>query len=108
MRLLAALFAEGVAATDVNRDIALKVGQREIHPPVAAIGGAEEREQRLVLIDRQELPVAQRPALGGEAKGHDADFGEKWFRHEQSPVTEGSTLFPPSQKRQYNLWVLRP
>ena len=41
----------------------------------------EQREQRLVLVDRQELAVAQRPALRREAEAHDPDLGEEGFCH---------------------------
>ena len=40
---------------------------------VAAEGGAQQREQRLVLVDRQELAVAQSPTLRGEVEGHEAE-----------------------------------
>ena len=64
MRLLAAALAERVATADMDRRSAPKVGQREVHPAVAAERRAEQREQRLVLIDRQQLPVAQAQPLG--------------------------------------------
>src|ERR1043166_1734598 len=46
--------------------------------PGAAIGGAEQREQRLILIDRQELTVALGPALGREVEREGLDLGEEW------------------------------
>ena len=54
-----------------------EVGQREVGLAVAAVRGAEQREQRLVLVDRQELAVAERPALGREVEADDLDFAEK-------------------------------
>ena len=66
--LLAATLAQRVAAADVDRHPAAQVGQREVDPAVAAVGRAEQREQRLVLVDRQELAVALRPALGREVE----------------------------------------
>ena len=57
--------------------LALHVRQREVALAVAAIGGAEQREQRGVLRERQDLPVAKRPALGREVEREDADFGDE-------------------------------
>src|SRR5437588_2462859 len=79
--LLAAALAARMSAAHMDRRAALKVRQAEVHPPVAAIGRAEQREQRLVLVDRQQLPVAQRPTLRREAEGHDPDLRQKWFGH---------------------------
>ena len=92
VRLLAAALAERVAAADVDRRAAAQVGQREVDPAVAAEGRAEQREQRLVLVDRQQLPVAQRPALGREDEGHDPDFGQEWFGHVSSPADRSTYL----------------
>ena len=81
VRLLAARCAEREAAADVDRRPALQVRQGEVRLPVPAEGGAEQREQRLVLVDRQELPVAQRPALRGEHEAHDPDLRQERFGH---------------------------
>src|SRR5262249_17029505 len=75
------LFAQRVTAADVDRHPRLQIGQGEVHAPVAAERGAEQREQRLVLIDGQQLPVAQSPALGGKTKRKDSDFRQEWVRH---------------------------
>jgi hypothetical protein len=40
-----------VAAADVDGGAAAQVGQREVDAPVAAEGGAEQREERLILVD---------------------------------------------------------
>ena len=45
---------------------ARRSGRREVHAAVAAERRPQQREQRLVLVDRQQLPVAQRPPLRGE------------------------------------------
>jgi hypothetical protein len=42
---------------------------------------AEQREQRLVLVDGQELSVAERPTLGREVEAHHPDLGQKRLRH---------------------------
>ena len=61
VRLLAAPLAQRVAAAHVDRRPAPQVGQGEVHPAVAAEGRTQQREERLVLVDGQELPVAQGP-----------------------------------------------
>ena len=53
---------------------ARRSGSAKCRLPVPAVGRAEQREQRLVLVDRQKLPVAERPALGREDEGHDPDL----------------------------------
>ena len=55
----------------MDRRAAAQIGQREVGLPIAAEGGAEQREQRLVLVDRQKLAVAQRPTLVVGAKLND-------------------------------------
>src|SRR3954467_151180 len=82
VRRLAPFFAVAEAASEMNRHVAAQVRQRESRLAVAAKGRSEKREERLVLVDGQELPVALRPAFRGEVETHDADFGEKWFGHE--------------------------
>src|SRR2546423_5156930 len=81
VRLLAAFLAEGKSLTHVNRHISLEIRQAEIYAPIAAVGGPEQREERLVLVDRQQLPVAERPTFWREAEAHDSDFGKEWFSH---------------------------
>ena len=86
VRLLAAALAEGVPAADVDRRAASKVGQGEVDPAVAAERRSQQREQRLVLVDRQQLTVAQRPSLRGELEPHDPDLGQEWLGHAQAPL----------------------
>jgi hypothetical protein len=64
-----------------DRITALKVRQRERRDAVAAVGRAEQREQRLVLRDRHDLPVAERPAFRGEGEREDGNLSEKWISH---------------------------
>src|SRR5260370_40552185 len=64
----------------------LEVGQRKIHASIAAVGGTQEREQRLVLIDRQKLSVAKRPPLRRETETHDLDLRQKRLRHQNSSL----------------------
>ena len=79
--LLPCPLAERVTAADVHRRAGAVVRQGEGGPPVTAEGGAQQREESLILIDGQKLPVAQRPAFGSENEGHDADLAQEWFGH---------------------------
>ncbi len=81
MGLLAAFLAAREILALMNRYVSLKIRQPEIHASVAAVGRAEQREERLVLIDRYQLLVAKRPTLWREAEAHDSDFGKEWFSH---------------------------
>jgi hypothetical protein len=65
----------------MNRDLPLEIRKGKVNAPVSAVGRAKQTEERLVLIDGQQLPVTQRPTFGGEAKTENSDFREKWFCH---------------------------
>ena len=65
VRLLAAALAQGVPAAYVDRGARAQIGEREVDPPIAAKGRAQQREERLVLVDRQQLAVAQSPSPCG-------------------------------------------
>ena len=69
---LAAGLADRVAAGEMHRRAALQVGQREGDAAVAAVLRAQQREQRLVLVDRQQLAVAQGPAARRERETREA------------------------------------
>ena len=90
--LFAAPFAEGMAAADVNRGAPAVVRQGEVYPTVTAEGGAEQREKRLVLVDRQQLSIAQRPSTRGKREGHDADFAQKGFGHDRDCSGNGDSV----------------
>src|SRR5687767_9521638 len=81
MRLLATFFAQRMTAADMDRCATAKIGKREVDASIAAKSSAEQREQRLVLINGQQLTVTQRPTLRRENETHDSDFREKWFCH---------------------------
>ena len=81
MGLLTGALAERVSRSHVNRRSAAQIGQAEIGLPVAAIRCAEQREQGLILIDRQKLPIAHRPASRCKAEAHQTDFGEEGLGH---------------------------
>lgn len=74
-------FTEIVSIAKVHRHTAPQIRQSESRLTVPTIGRAEQREEGLILIDRQELPVAKRPAFRGIVKRDDLDLGEKWFCH---------------------------
>ena len=71
------------ALAEMDRRARAQVGQGERGLPVAAVRRAQQREERLVLVDRQHLPVAERPSLRREVEGDDADFGKIGRRHVQ-------------------------
>src|SRR4051812_25340673 len=85
MPLLPSPLAEGMTAAHVDGCSPLQVRKAEIDPAVSDIRCAQEREKRLVLIDGQELPVAECPTFGREAETHDPDLTEKWFCHSLPP-----------------------
>src|SRR4029434_10430751 len=59
----------------------LEVGRSEGGLPVPAVGGPEDREQGLILRDRENLAVTEGPSLGGEIKRKDPDFADVCFGH---------------------------
>src|ERR1035441_6871219 len=74
-----------MSAAESHRDATLQVRQGEGLCPVASIRGAEQRKERRVLVDRQELAIGLRPAFGCERERKNPDFAEKWFSHGFSP-----------------------
>jgi hypothetical protein len=69
--------ADGDAAARTDDGAATQIRQRERGLPIAAIGRTKQREQGLILIDRQQLAIGERPAGRRKVsrKGH--DFAEK-------------------------------
>jgi hypothetical protein len=63
-----------MAVADVHRNPAAEVRKGEVDPSVAPVIRAEQREQRLVLVDGQQLAVALGPALRREAEAHQAQL----------------------------------
>jgi hypothetical protein len=62
----------------------LQVGQLKIGRAVAAVEGAQQGEQCLVLRDAQDLSVAQGPATGGEVEGERLNRTHKDFHGSSS------------------------
>ena len=81
VRRLAASFAEGVCGTHVNRRAGLQVWQREVDSTIATERRPEQGKQRLILVDGQQLPVAQSPSFRRKTETHNPDFGQKRFSH---------------------------
>jgi hypothetical protein len=59
----------------------LQIWQGEIRRAIAAVRRAQQREQRLVLVYRKELAIAQRPTPWRKTKGKQPDFREKRLGH---------------------------
>jgi hypothetical protein len=58
MGLFPASLSKGMAASHMDRGAAAQVRQREIHPAVTPEGCSQKGKSRLVLVYRQELPIA--------------------------------------------------
>src|SRR5262249_26097453 len=67
--------AQARSLAGVHRRRTLKIGQRESAFTVTAVCGPEQREQRRVLADGQQLPVTERPAKRSKISAKDSDFG---------------------------------
>jgi hypothetical protein len=61
------------------RHAATQVGQGEIAHAIAAELRAQEREQRGVLADRQDLPLAQRPSDWSEVEREQGNLAKEWL-----------------------------
>ena len=68
--------SSALALTD--RHATTQVRQRKGGGAIATVGGPQQREERGVLRDGQELAVAKRPSFGREIEGENADFSNKW------------------------------
>ncbi|MCY1377935.1 hypothetical protein D9M69_655330 [compost metagenome] len=66
----------------VDGQAATQVGHGEGALAVAAVGGADEGEQHVVLGDRQQAAVAGLPADGGAAEAEHANFADIRCGHE--------------------------
>jgi hypothetical protein len=85
--LLAELVGGAVGAgAHVDRHSAGEVGQVERLLAVAAIGGADQLEEHLVLGDRKGLAFAEHPAIGREIPGEHADLTDIGLSHRATPV----------------------
>ena len=81
VKLLPCRLSEKPSLAHVNGNTAAEVRQGERRLPVAAISRSEYGEERLVLVDGQELAVAKGPALRRVVPGDDLNFRHEWCRH---------------------------
>jgi hypothetical protein len=58
-------------------------------------GRTKQREQRLILVGRQERSILDRPPLLGGVEAHDPYLAQKRFRHLDPPLYEGGG--PPGE-----------
>jgi len=63
-----------VAGARMNRRGPLKVGQAKVLDAIAAVSCSQNGEKRLILVDRQKLPVGQRPAFGRKIESEEGDL----------------------------------
>ena len=66
------------SGTHVNRHAALQVRQGEGFLAIAAVRGADEVEQGIVLRDGYQSPVAECPSLRGEISPKHPYLADKW------------------------------
>src|SRR5262249_14211831 len=93
-----------LVAADVERCAALQVGQCEGAPAVAAVGRAEQREQRRVLRDGKQLACADGPPSGREVEGEHAYLGDEGTCHAitpEWPVRNGTEAGERSDQSQF-------
>ena len=67
-------FSQDKAVTNVGGDASLEIGQCEVYASITTVSGAQQREQGLVLVDGQQLAIAESPALGSKVEAHDLYF----------------------------------
>lgn len=68
-------FTKVVGSAEMDRNAATEIRQREIGLSVTTISGSQQRKQRLILIDREELPVGKCPAFRREIETYHSDLG---------------------------------
>ena len=78
---IGALYKASEAVALVDRKSTLQVGEREGRLTVAAVRGADELEQRLVLRDGGELSGTERPARRCEVAGEHPDLADVGIGH---------------------------
>src|SRR5262245_15207227 len=79
------------AVAEVQRDATTQVRQTECGLAVAAIGRADQVEERLVLRDGKELALAEHPAGRCEVAGEHSDFTDVRLCHCYSPPFRSAT-----------------
>src|SRR5436305_1934668 len=65
------------ALAGVHGSSSLKVRKREVRLAVPTVGRPEQRKERCVLTQGQDLTIAPRPALWGEVEREDANLSDE-------------------------------
>src|ERR1043165_2042462 len=73
-RSRAGSLAQRVPAAHVDWHPATQIGEREICLPITPISRAQQGEESLILVNRQELAVAEGPSLWREVKTNNLNF----------------------------------
>jgi hypothetical protein len=73
----AAPFAQDKSIPGMEWNPALQVRQSEGSHSITAVGGAENGKERLILVDRQQLAIAEGPALRREIPADEFDFSQE-------------------------------
>src|SRR5215471_10236875 len=63
----------------MHRRVALHVRESKIGLAVSSICGPQQREQRRVLAEGQDLAITKGPALRRKVEWKDSDFRDKWI-----------------------------
>ncbi len=73
IRIGAQYLADEIMSAGTEQSAAPKIRQRESRSPVTPVLGAQQCEQSLVLADRKQLPIRERPPVGrsGARELHD-------------------------------------
>src|SRR5262249_55321534 len=78
---LAAGLRQNKSRTHMNRNAALQIGKRKRVLAIAAVGSADQLEQRWILIDGNQSSVAERPPCRGKVSCEHPNLAYKWLRH---------------------------
>src|SRR3569832_1848424 len=95
------LIGNACLRSHVERKTATEVWQREGALSVAAIGRADQIEERVVLRNRKERSVTELPAGGIEASAEQTNFTDVWLNHLRSPPWPGRN---PQTERRCAIW----
>jgi hypothetical protein len=80
-RLADEIIAESRPGSLMDRDATAQIRESKRRLAIAAIGGTDEREKGVILRNREQLTVAQRPASRSEVAGKHPDFSNKGLAH---------------------------
>src|SRR3979409_2683388 len=100
---LATRLARKMTVAEMKRHLAAQIRQGKVHPAIAAVGRAQKRKQRLVLVNRHQLAVTYGPALRGKVKTKNSNLGQKWVRHDVGSfmllIFDASPLLLPTDRK---------